>query len=133
MCLIYSIDIRLPNAGRILIQLLGKPIEIFKNPLKILPLSNYHKLLKFLGGKSRKIICKSIVNSLINHESKISKKVQIGQLMELLKDDSKIFDTLDYVDSLERIASVVHLLYNNDPLIQFDVILFNVLVDCLLF
>lgn len=117
-------DINKPTCVKQIIQLLQIPLDVFKNVLVVLKLSNYQPLISCLSYNNRKKVSLDIVNNTINNSTIIEEPEAVNNLLEtiqtLIKDeqdqpDMDDIDKEDFQEEQNKVASLIHLFDSEDP------------------
>lgn len=131
-------------------------MDLYKNALLILSFENFSKVLEYLGHSTRKIVSKTFVKNLLTNRTLISSVDQVNILFAIIdslisdqKDqppligrlprtashltelNQSVIDIDDYADDQELVAKLVHLLVNEDKMVQLDLLktAFNLLAN----
>ncbi|KAN0032657.1 hypothetical protein ACTFIV_006565 [Dictyostelium citrinum] len=117
-------DINKPTCVKQIIQLLQIPLDVFKNVLVVLKLSNYQPLISCLSYNNRKKVSLDIVNNTISNSTIIEEPESVNNLLEtiqtLIKDeqdqpDMDDIDKEDFQEEQNKVASLIHLFDSEDP------------------
>jgi len=115
-----------PSVVKQILRLLSTPLETYKNILTVLKLEHYPKLLTFLSFENRKRVAIDITKTAIEYTPTIPQAEQINKLLELIEPlikDAPVSDTAqttpsgdeeDFAEEQNLVASLVHLLHNDD-------------------
>eukprot|EP00271_Cylindrocystis_brebissonii_P013678 TRINITY_DN3378_c0_g1_i1.p1 TRINITY_DN3378_c0_g1~~TRINITY_DN3378_c0_g1_i1.p1 ORF type:complete len:854 (+),score=150.46 TRINITY_DN3378_c0_g1_i1:195-2564(+) len=111
--------------------LLTAPLEQYKDFVVVLGLAHYSRVMHHLEGEANKAMAIVIVQSILKNATQIGEPDKVELLFELLKDlirdveggiPIEEADMEDTAEEQNLVARVVHLLVNEDPETQFEVL-----------
>eukprot|EP01132_Coremiostelium_polycephalum_P005687 gene5687-7077_t len=117
-------EINKPTCVKQIVSLLQIPLDVFKNVLTVLKLSNYQPLITCLSYSTRKKVSLDIVNNTILNSTVLEDPDDVNNLLEtiqtLIKDeadqpDMEDIDKEDFQEEQNKVASLIHLFDSEDP------------------
>lgn len=119
------------KATKQLLALLTAPLEKYNDVVTVLGLTHYSRVMEHLDYDTNKVMATVIIQNILKHGTHIRDPDKVDLLFQLLKelirdgDGVPPMDELDMEDFAEEqnlVARLVHMLVNDDPEVQFEIL-----------